>query len=89
MKRVKYYTIYFLVGAASYWVPDFIIQWIFSIVVRIFGEGKFFIIWILLLTFLVPSIVGVTWFLFLKKEPHSYYPVGLPICMLLGIWVLV
>jgi hypothetical protein len=78
MSRVKHYTLYLLVGALSYWVPDILVQWLHL--------PKS--IWIFLLTFFVPTVVGVTWFLLSRKVPHSGYPVGLPLSMLLGIWML-
>jgi hypothetical protein len=42
----------------------------------------------LLLTFGVPVIVGVTWFRLSRREPYRNYPSGFPLFMLLGIWAL-
>ena len=77
MRRVRHYALYLLVGAAAYWLPDILVQWL--------RPPKS--IWLFLLTFFVPAVVGATWFLLSRKAPHSGYPVGLPLCMLLGIWI--
>lgn len=76
MDRIKHYGLYFLVGAVAYWIPDILIQWIRP-------PHK---IWIALLTFFVPLVVGVLWYKLGKKEKFKKYPVGFPLFMLLGIW---
>ncbi|MEW8441617.1 MAG: hypothetical protein AB2689_26000 [Candidatus Thiodiazotropha taylori] len=78
MDRIKHYSLYFIVGAIVYWVPDILIQWIRP-------PHK---IWIILLTFLVPFIVGAVWFQLRKKEKYKKYRIGFPLFMLLGIWVI-
>ncbi|KPK51806.1 MAG: hypothetical protein AMS22_10305 [Thiotrichales bacterium SG8_50] len=78
MERAKHYGLYILVGAAAFWIPDILIQWL----------RPPHRIWILMLTFLVPAIVGMVW-LFLSQHPsHSRFRAGLPLFMLLGIWLL-
>ncbi len=77
MERAKHYALYVLVGAAAYWVPDILIHWLWPLHV-----------WIALLTFLVPAVVGIIWFLLSRRPSYSRFPVGLPLFMLLGIWML-
>lgn len=78
MDRAKHYALYLLVGATTHWVPDILIQWV----------RPPHYIWISLLTFLVPVIVGAVWYLLSRRPAHSRYPAGLPLLMLLGIWML-
>lgn len=78
MDRAKHYALYVLVGVTAYWVPDILIQWL----------RPPYRVWITLLTFAVPTIVGITWFLFSRRLSHSRFRVGLPLFMLLGIWML-
>lgn len=77
MERAKHYVLYILVGAAVHWVPDILIQWV----------RPPHYIWISLLTFFVPVVVGVAWFLLSRRPAHSRFPAGLPLFMLLGIWL--
>jgi hypothetical protein len=78
MDRAKQYALYVLVGATAYWVPDILIQWL----------RPPHRVWITLLTFAVPAVVGCTWFILSRRPSHSQFRVGLPLFMLLGIWVL-
>lgn len=78
MKRIKQYILYILLGAGTYWLPDIIIQW------TLYDTR----IWILLLTFLIPVIVTITYSLLFRSEKHARYPVGLPLSMLIGVWLL-
>lgn len=78
MDRIKYYSLYFLVGALAYWVPDILIQWV----------RPPHIIWIVLLTFFVPLVVVVTWYKLKAKKNYSKYHIAFPLFMLLGIWVI-
>jgi hypothetical protein len=78
MERAKHYALYILVGAAAYWVPDILIQWI----------RPSHRVWISLLTFFVPAVVFATWFLLSRLPAHSRFHAGLPLFMLLGIWML-
>jgi len=78
MERTKHYALYILIGAAAYWLPDMLIQWI----------RPPHRIWISLLTFFVPIVVGTVWFLLSRRPAHSRFPAGLPLFMLLGIWML-
>lgn len=78
MGRAKHYGLYILVGAAAYWIPDILIQWL----------RPPHRVWILMLTVLVPAIVGMVWFFLSQRPSHSRFRVGLPLFMLLGIWLL-
>ena len=78
MKEAKNYSTFFLIGAAAYWVPD--------ILFHLVKPPHF--VWISLLTFCVPMVVGITWFRLAKRTPFDFYPFGFPISMLVGIWVL-
>lgn len=78
MNRVKQYILYIFIGAGTYWVPDIAIQW------TLYDTR----IWILLLTFLIPIIVTTTYSFLFRSETHARYPVGLPLSMLTGIWLL-
>jgi uncharacterized membrane protein len=78
MERAKHYGLYLLVGAAAHWVPDILIQWV----------RPPHAVWIALLTFFVPVVVGSVWFLLSRRGEHVRFPAGLPLFMLLGIWML-
>lgn len=78
MERAKHYGLYIVVGAAAYWVPDILIQW----------ARPPHRIWISLLIFFVPIVVGMVWFLLSRRPAHARFPAGLPLFMLLGIWML-
>jgi hypothetical protein len=78
MERASHYVLYVMVGAITYWVPDILIQWI----------RPPHVVWILLLTFFVPTLVATTWFVLSRQPRHSRFRIGLPLCMLLGIWSL-
>lgn len=77
MQRARFYVLYLLFGAASYWIPDIVIQWIQP-------PHK---VWISLLTFLVPSLVIGAWYVLSKSQRFSGHRVGLPLFMLIGIWM--
>jgi hypothetical protein len=77
MHLAKHYALYAGVGAVAYWVPDMLVQWI----------QPPHVVWIGLLTFAVPAIVLITWYALSKRVPHSNFRVGLPLFMLLGIWL--
>ncbi|BAF72446.1 hypothetical protein [Sulfurovum sp. NBC37-1] len=66
----------FLIGAASYWLPDIAMQ-------LILPENP---LWIILLTLVVPVIVITTWYKQYKSEFFYHYPKVYPLFMLLGIW---
>jgi hypothetical protein len=78
MKKIRNYTLYMLIGACAYWLPDIAIQW------SLYDTR----IWIVLLTFLIPIIVTIIYSLLFRKETHAHRPLGLPLFMLLGIWLL-
>jgi len=78
MKRVKQYILYIFIGAGTYWLPDIAIQW------TLFDTR----LWILLLTFLIPVTVTITYSLLFRNEKHARHPIGLPLSMLIGIWLL-
>ena len=77
MKKARFYVLYTLIGAVSYWVPDLLIH-------RILHDS---LLWFLLLTLFVPAIVSLVYFLLFLRHPHSQYVLGLPLFMLLGIWL--
>ena len=77
MKKARVFGLYTLIGAVSYWATDLLIHWAVP-------QG---LLWIVLLTVLLPAIVSLVYFLLLRRHPHSQHPLGLPLFMLLGIWV--
>jgi len=77
MKKARFFGLYTLIGAESHWATDLLIHWIVP-------QG---LLWIVLLTILVPAIVSLVYFLLSRRHPHSQYPFGLPLFMLLGIWL--
>lgn len=78
MESTKRYGWFFLVGAAAYWGTDAVIQW----------THPLHRIWISLLTFGVPSVVGVVWYRLFRKARYGNCPKAFPLFMLLGIWAL-
>lgn len=78
MERAKHYMLYVLIGAAAYWVPEILIQWLRP------AHG----VWLVLLTYFVPGVVGIIWFFLSRMPSYSRFRVGLPLFMLLGIWML-
>jgi len=78
MERIKHYALYAMVGAIAYWVPDILIQWL----------QPPHRVWITLLTFFVPASAAAAWFLLSRRPSHAQFRVGLPMFMLLGIWLL-
>jgi hypothetical protein len=67
-----------LIGACAYWLPDIAIQWsLYETKIRI-----------ILLTFLIPILVTITYAFLFLNEAHARHPLGLPLFMLLGIWLL-
>ncbi|MCL2296961.1 MAG: hypothetical protein FWC38_09710 [Proteobacteria bacterium] len=78
MERAKHYALYLVVGAIAYWVPDILIQWLLRPSPRL---------WMLFLTFFAPAVVAVTWFLLSRKPSHARFFFGLPMFMLLGVWL--
>ena len=66
----------FLIGAGSYWLPDIAIQLVLS-------DN---LLWIILLTAVVPTIVITTWYKQYKSKTFYHYPKAYPLFMLLGIW---
>ena len=78
MKKAKLYGVFFLIGGVVYWGSDILFHWL--------KPAHF--VWISLLTFGVPVIVGLTWYYLFKRHPFDLYPFGFPIFMLLGIWAL-
>ena len=77
MDRTKHYALYTVIGAAAYWLPDILIQWL-----RPTQQ-----VWIVLLTFIVPAIVFATWLALSRHHLHAGFRVGLPLFMLLGVWL--
>ncbi len=77
MNQAKHYAQYASVGAGTYWIPDMLVHWI---------QLPHFV-WIGLLTFAVPGMALFTWYVLSKRAPHSNFRVGLPLFMLLGIWL--
>ncbi len=77
MKKARFYALYTLIGAVSYWATDLLIRWIVP-------QD---LIHVALLTVLVPAIVSLVYFLLSPRHPHSQYVLGLPLFMLLGIWL--
>jgi hypothetical protein len=78
MESAIRYGWFILVGAATYWGTDALIQW----------THPPHRIWISLLTFGVPSVVGGVWYRLFRKARYENYPKAFPLFMLLGIWAL-
>lgn len=82
VERARHYVLHVLIGAGVYWVPDTLVQWLHS--PDVLSPD---VLWIGLLTVLPSTIVAVAWYLLMQRPPHVRYAVGLPLCMLLGIWM--
>lgn len=77
-ERAKAYGHYFFLGAGVYWGTDALIQW----------THPPHRIWISLLTFGVPLIVGLMWYRLFRKKRYVDHPKAFPLFMLLGVWAL-
>lgn len=82
MERARHYVLYVLIGAGVYWVPDTLVQWLHSP-----DELSPNVLWIGLLTVLPSTIAAIAWYLFMQRPPRVRHALGLPLCMLLGIWM--
>lgn len=78
MFKLKYYTLYFMLGGISYWLSNIFITIILY---------RFVLIWLMLLTFLVPCIV-ILIYLYIQKRIGNQLNIELPLLMLLGIWMI-
>jgi len=77
MKKASLYGLYVLLGVVSYGATNLLIQWIVP-------QG---LLWIVLLPVFVPATVSLVYLLLSRRHPHSQYPLGLPLFMVLGIWL--
>ncbi|MEW6713786.1 MAG: hypothetical protein AB1306_01680 [Nitrospirota bacterium] len=74
MSKLKFYSLFLLIGALSYWLTDIVIHFILR------GTD------IISLTIVVPIVVTITYF-YLRKKIGQQFAVGLPMFMILGIWL--
>lgn len=74
MSKLKFYSLFLLIGALSYWPSDIAIHFILGGVDIIFQ------------TIVVPIVVTITYF-YTRKKIGQQFAIGLPLFMILGIWL--
>ena len=74
MLKLKFYSLFLLIGALSYWLIDIAIHFI-SGGVAIISQ-----------TIVVPIVVTITYF-YTRKKIGQKFAIGLPLFMILGIWL--
>ena len=75
MTRLKFYSLFLLIGALSYWLTDVAIHFMLRGGVNIILQAV-----------VVPIVVTLTYF-YSRNKIGQQFAVGLPLFMILGIWM--
>jgi hypothetical protein len=76
MEKARVFSLYFLFGGASAWIPDIILHWLLPLTGIV----------VIVLTFVMPAVVALCWRTMTRWPEHSNHYIAMPLLMLLGAW---